>query len=255
VPPNLTLILSGLRFRNTSTGNNSGWQQNNNPWTSAGLTPAMAYTFVAEARNGDGDITAPSPDATVHTLANIPAVDQLIATSETEIKVVLNPNGNSAQAEYLIQNTTAGTGSGWINSTSWASEGLTCETTYNFQAKARNGDGVETIFVPLGLQSTAACGGGGVDTDSDGILDADDNCTLVANADQRDTNGDGYGNVCDADLNNDGLINFVDLGILKSVFFTADPDADLNGDGSVNFIDLGMMKAAFFGVPGPSGVL
>ena len=28
-------------------------------------------------------------------------------------------------------------------------------------------------------------------------------CTLIANADQRDTNGDGYGNLCDADLNND----------------------------------------------------
>jgi hypothetical protein len=93
------------------------------------------------------------------------------------------------------------------------------------------------------------------DTDGDGITDGLDNCTLVANPDQRDTNGDGYGNACDADLDNDGHINFTDLGALKSVFFRrGDLDADLNGDGVVNFGDLGIMKGSFFGVPGPSGV-
>ena len=50
----------------------------------------------------------------------------------------------------------------------------------------------------------------------------------------------------DADLNDDGAINFVDLGLLKAVIFTADEDADLNGDGSVNFVDLGMMKQSYF---------
>jgi hypothetical protein len=94
----------------------------------------------------------------------------------------------------------------------------------------------------------------GADADGDGVADAADNCTLVPNADQRDTNGDGFGNICDADLNNDNVVNFIDLGILRSVFFTADPDADLNGDGSVNFVDLGIMRATFFGPPGPSGV-
>jgi len=92
------------------------------------------------------------------------------------------------------------------------------------------------------------------DADGDGVLDDDDNCTLLPNADQRDTNGDNFGNVCDADLDNNCAINFLDLGILKSVFFTGDADADLNGDGAVNFLDLGIMKATFFGPPGPSGV-
>jgi len=92
------------------------------------------------------------------------------------------------------------------------------------------------------------------DTDDDGVPDDDDNCTLVANPDQRDTNDDGIGNICDADLNDDCDINFLDLGLLKSVFFSADPDADLNGDSAVNFLDLGIMKATFFGPPGPSGI-
>ncbi len=92
------------------------------------------------------------------------------------------------------------------------------------------------------------------DTDGDGVLDAGDNCTLAANADQRDSNGDGFGNLCDADLNNDNIVNVVDLGLLRSVFFTADADADFNGDGVVNVVDLGLMRAAFFAAPGPSGV-
>ena len=96
-----------------------------------------------------------------------------------------------------------------------------------------------------------AIGGGGNDQDGDGVTDDIDNCTLVANSAQRDTDGDRIGNFCDADLNNDCDINFLDLGLLKSVFFSADPDADLNGDGDVNFLDLGLMKATFFGPPGP----
>ncbi|MEM7675702.1 MAG: hypothetical protein AAF449_06825, partial [Myxococcota bacterium] len=67
-------------------------------------------------------------------------------------------------------------------------------------------------------------------------------------------NGDGYGNPCDADLNNDCIVNVVDLGILRTVFFTNDADADLNGDGEVNVVDLGFLRALFFGAPGPSGV-
>ena len=92
------------------------------------------------------------------------------------------------------------------------------------------------------------------DGDGDGIPDSADNCTALPNADQRDTNGDNFGNACDADLDNSCVVNFADLGLMKAVFFTTDDDADLNGDGSVNFSDLGTLKAAFFGPPGPSGL-
>jgi hypothetical protein len=57
--------------------------------------------------------------------------------------------------------------------------------------------------------------------------------------------GDGYGNVCDPDLNNDAIVIFSDVGLLKAVFFSADPDADFNDDGAVNFVDVGTMKAFF----------
>ena len=93
-----------------------------------------------------------------------------------------------------------------------------------------------------------------VDSDGDGIQDQLDNCVAVANNDQRDTNNDGFGNACDADLDDDCAINFPDLSIMKAVFFGSDPHADLDGDGLVNFADLTIMKGDFFGPPGPSSV-
>ena len=47
------------------------------------------------------------------------------------------------------------------------------------------------------------------DSDGDGILDEDDNCPTVANADQADADGDNVGNACDActDTDSDGFGN------------------------------------------------
>ncbi|MEO1573826.1 MAG: LamG-like jellyroll fold domain-containing protein [Pseudomonadota bacterium] len=92
----------------------------------------------------------------------------------------------------------------------------------------------------------------GADSDGDGIADALDNCTAQANAAQTDADGDGYGNACDADLNNDCVVNVVDLGRLRVVFFTNDPVADLNVDGVVNVVDLGLLREQFFAPPGPA---
>jgi Thrombospondin type 3 repeat len=115
---------------------------------------------------------------------------------------------------------------------------------------------VETPFLGLGL---VASGTGDflhvADDDGDGVPQDHDNCTQLANSDQRDTDGDGFGNVCDADFDNSCSVNFADLGIMKLDFFqSGTTDTDLNGDGATNFIDLGAMKTLFFLAPGPSGV-
>ena len=91
-------------------------------------------------------------------------------------------------------------------------------------------------------------------SDTDQVADFADNCTLVSNNDQRDADGDGFGNVCDPDLNNDGIVDFGDWGILKSLFGTTDEEADLNADGIVDFGDWSVMKLYLGQPPGPSGI-
>ncbi len=93
----------------------------------------------------------------------------------------------------------------------------------------------------------------GLDTDLDLIDDSFDNCVAVGNADQVDADNDGFGNACDTDLNNDGVTNVIDLGVLRTRFFSNDPVADFDGDGVVNVIDLGILRTYFFAAPGPAG--
>jgi hypothetical protein len=92
-----------------------------------------------------------------------------------------------------------------------------------------------------------------IDTDGDGIPDSRDNCINVPNADQRDSDGDGYGDACDGDVNNDGIVNSVDLAIVRDAFGKPGPSrGDLNGDGNVNALDLALVRRFFGTRPGPS---
>lgn len=93
-----------------------------------------------------------------------------------------------------------------------------------------------------------------LDTDRDGVPDVLDNCIFTFNTDQRDSNYDGYGNMCDADLDGSLYVDLVDLEVFRKAFFSAEADADFNGDGVVNSIDLGIFRVLFGQPPGPSAV-
>ena len=157
----------------------------------------------------------------------------------------------------------------------------------------RNQQQMLDLAAVAGQEATMMCvppGSGrrmGIDRDGDGILDGDDNCPDTYNLDQKDTDGDGigdvcdactltanpasstpnggqaqpdvngngYGDVCDADNNNDGIVNSIDLAIMRNVFGTiGESPGDLNGDGVVNAIDLAILRQLFGTRPGPSGL-
>jgi hypothetical protein len=100
----------------------------------------------------------------------------------------------------------------------------------------------------------------GPDSDADGVPDSCDNCTLEPNADQADTNEDGYGNVCDPDFNDDGLVSIMDFILLRDQFGLGcgdpgfDAIADTSSDCSVGIDDFIRLRIYFGGPPGPSGV-
>ena len=116
---------------------------------------------------------------------------------------------------------------------------------------------VEAVLTVGGVSDTFSVTTGS-DVDGDAVIDIYDNCTNVANADQTDTDGDNYGNACDANFDNDGsdLSNAIDLGLFKADFFTTGPDlhTDLNSDNIVNSLDLGLFKQRFGQPSGPSGL-
>jgi photosystem II stability/assembly factor-like uncharacterized protein len=141
---------------------------------------------------------------------------------------------------------------------------MTVRHTYTVALKpadvsAETADGDPDLEVTATAPTGTILGGATVvvprDTDWDGILDTLDNCSLVANPNQRDTDGDGYGNACDGDLNNSGIVNFADLALFRAAFGTANANADFDGNGTVNFADLARFRAMFGLPPGPAGKL
>lgn len=92
------------------------------------------------------------------------------------------------------------------------------------------------------------------DGDGDGVDDAIDNCTTVPNPAQHDNDGDGYGNVCDGDLNQDGKIDLFDWKLFVHRFLTHHSDADLDGNGRVDWRDVNLAMFVLAGPLGPSQV-
>jgi len=72
------------------------------------------------------------------------------------------------------------------------------------------------------------------DADGDAVPDKHDNCPNVANPNQLNTDGDGLGNVCDPDDDNDGMPDTYEISMGFNPLNPSDASADADGDGYSN---------------------
>lgn len=135
--------------------------------------------------------------------------------------------------------------------------------------------GPETLTGPIvptreGLAAYPASAGpapvSAPDTDGDGVADPQDNCVTVPNgplaqgscSTQDDADGDGYGNACDTDFNNDGATGPDDLSamLIQVIQVGTDPEFDPGCDGASGPDDLSRLisDTIAVAVPGPSGL-
>ncbi len=117
-----------------------------------------------------------------------------------------------------------------------------------------------TIFAAMFaflLWGTPAFAGSNPDFDADGVGDLIDNCSTAPNPLQDDTDLDDCGNLCDADYNQTGTVDFGDFGEFTGTgFASTNPLYQHNepiGGRQVNFGDFGFFTANFATTPGPSG--
>ena len=69
-----------------------------------------------------------------------------------------------------------------------------------------------------------------IDTDYDGVRNARDNCEMVPNPWQVDTDRDGTGDLCDPDRDGDGVVNIFDNCPLIANQMQSDGNRDGVGD-------------------------
>ena len=138
---------------------------------------------------------------------------------------------------YLLSATAGAGGSASCSATSVASGGnSTCTATadagyqFNSWTGACAGQGATCSLTNIMSDQASAASFVLLDGDGDGTDDGSDNCPLIANADQLDSDSDGTGDACDTDDDGDGDNDGSDNCPLIANADQLDTDSDGTGD-------------------------
>ncbi|MEI6569376.1 MAG: LamG-like jellyroll fold domain-containing protein, partial [Verrucomicrobiota bacterium] len=137
--------------------------------TITGLSVNTSYTFKVKAKNGANVETVYSGTATLQTLSNVPLTPTVNNATTTTMDVAVNANGNPATTEFCINETgttkyvqsggTLGDAAVWQTAATWGTKtvtGLSVNTSYTFEVKARNGSSIETAYSGTATLKTLA---------------------------------------------------------------------------------------------------
>ena len=175
---------------------------------------------------------------------------------------VINESTNAKTSVFYRDASTASQSS-WLSSGNISLAGF-ANTPIRIEFAFNSVDGIANSFTgwfvdDVVVTSSFECLGCTTDTDGDGVCDEVDNCTTLSNPNQIDTDRDGYGNLCDADVNNDNVVGGADFSSFRSAFgaFCGEDDynavVDFNSDCAIGGADFSTFRAGWASPPGPSG--
>ena len=173
------------------------------------LMPGQSFTIDATVKNQG---TGSSSDTTLRYFGSTNNVISTLDTSlGTNPVTALSPNAKSLQSLTTAILTVEGTF--WVGA---------CVDSVSGESNTANqcSSGVRVAVL--------------ADRDGDGVRDASDNCPMVANGGQTDTDGDGKGNACDSDDDGDGMSDAFETANGLAPLDPADASGDLDGDGFTN---------------------
>jgi hypothetical protein len=146
-----------------SGGTDSAWQSGTS-YTDTGLVANTGYTYRVKARD-----SAATPNETTYssnsaTFTRIETPTDITFGTVTNNSIVLNAGGTftnlttSPSGLYFDSTTTGGDGgiNAWITVTTDTATGLSPNTSYTFQVKARNQNSLETAYGPGAAKATLA---------------------------------------------------------------------------------------------------
>ena len=218
-----------------------------------------ADSFTYEIDDGNGNTATATVDVTVNSVNDAPILSSgdTFDFVEGDTAPVFTAEASDVDEDpitFLLHGEDAGlfdvseTGEvSFVGTPAFDDEG---SNTFGFTLVASDGDLTDTQEISITLLK---------DSDGDIVHDGIDNATFVSNADQRDSNSDGVGNVIDGDFDGDGFVGTSDAIELIGFFGAGDPDnglplidgqdaaadADFNGDGAVDVADLGAFRDLF----------
>ena len=149
--------LNQWQVRRSSTTTLSAVSTSTATTSDSSLTSNTQYTYDVRFIDLAGNISSYGATSSKYTLTPTPT-NLSITPSQTSnvLSVDSFNNASSSSSGYYFTNTTNSNNSGWITSNSWTDTGLTCNTSYTYTIKYRNGDSTESATSSLS-QTTSAC--------------------------------------------------------------------------------------------------